>query len=269
MSDFNNILKQIEEDKENLAQLEKQKTTIDNLANTQKQTTTDIYNQQIKDTDKEYEDAYRENAVQKKVNEYYISEEMANMGLTNSGLNRTQITANQLSYANNKAKIDRQRQSMVDGLTREMTSLLTEIENSRASSLQKAEDDWNSNNMSTALEIHNSQLEAETEQAKSYYNYLSNQQSLTHGLTTAQINKLSEYLSKKDYVSAENYLDIYGDTLSNSDIKYWFGLFPDSYINGDRDIAVKYGDANGDGYYDVRDMVRAKKKSAAEASKIY
>ena len=73
---------------------------------TEKKLTTDQYNRQINETENSYEDLYRENAVQKLINEREVAENMANLGLTDSGLNRTQQTAVQLSYANNKNKID-------------------------------------------------------------------------------------------------------------------------------------------------------------------
>ena len=67
---------------------------------TEKKLTTDTYNRQIDETSKSYEDLYDENAVNRLVNEREVAENMANLGLTDSGLNRTQQTAVQLSYAN-------------------------------------------------------------------------------------------------------------------------------------------------------------------------
>lgn len=135
------------------------KTVYDNNA----KTITDSYNAQIDEAKDSYEDQYRENAVQKKVNEFYIAEEMANMGLTNSGLNRTQITANQLSYSNNKAKIDMQRQSMVDKLTLEMQGYLTENENTRISAEQSIKDAHEQADLVEATESYNTQLQAEVD----------------------------------------------------------------------------------------------------------
>lgn len=126
-------------------------------------TITDNYTAQIDEANKSYDDEYRENAVQKKVNEFYIAEEMANMGLSNSGLNRTQLTANQLSYSNNKAKIDMQRQSMVDKLTLEMQGYLTENENQRVSSEQSIRDAHDQADLAEATESYNTQLQAEVD----------------------------------------------------------------------------------------------------------
>lgn len=72
---------------------------------TQRRQTQDTYDRQIKDTNNSYEDMYRENAVQKLINEREIAEDMANSGLTDSGLNRTQQTAVQLPMPTARTKL--------------------------------------------------------------------------------------------------------------------------------------------------------------------
>lgn len=103
-----------------------------------------LYEDQIEESGREYDDLERSNAVQKLINEREIAESMANMGLTNSGLNRTQQTAVQLSAANNSSKIARERQSMVNSLTREMTSMLADIELNRSNDAQSINQTYDS-----------------------------------------------------------------------------------------------------------------------------
>lgn len=172
MADYKAIRKSYEEDEELNASLSKKLETNNTLYDNQKATLTDTYNKQIEDSKADYEDAYRENAVQKKINEFYIKEDMANMGLSDSGLSRSQITANQLSYSNQKADIDRQRQSMVDSLTREMTTMLADLENERMSKEQGIRDTDAQYRDSLAASQYNTEVEAETEQTKAYYDYL-------------------------------------------------------------------------------------------------
>ena len=100
------------------------------------------YAGQISDAEKSYDSAYRDNAVQKKVNEFKIAEDMANMGLSNSGLSRMQVTANNLSYANKKGEITKQKQSMVDSLTRDMTALLGELDINKQNAAQGIKDNY-------------------------------------------------------------------------------------------------------------------------------
>ena len=89
------------------------------------------YDTQVFEQGKAYEDQYRENAVQKEINKRQVAESMANLGLTDSGLNRTQQTAVQLSYGNNKANIDRQRQSGMDSLNYSRRQALDTTEQNR------------------------------------------------------------------------------------------------------------------------------------------
>ncbi len=51
------------------------------------------YQKDIADVPKQYASGYDANAVQQRINERNVAERMANMGLTDSGLNRTQQTA--------------------------------------------------------------------------------------------------------------------------------------------------------------------------------
>ena len=88
---------------------ESEKAVVNKTADTNRQTITDDYNAQIANTEQSYDELIDQNAVQKIINERKIAENMANMGLTDSGLNRTQMTAAQLSYSNNRAKINQQR----------------------------------------------------------------------------------------------------------------------------------------------------------------
>ena len=108
---------------------------INDTAKKQTDIINENYGAQIKEAQTAYDDQYRANAVQKLVNERQVAESMANSGLTNSGLNRTQQTAIQLSYANSRAEIDRKRQSAIDTLNREMTAKLTDIDTTAASSV--------------------------------------------------------------------------------------------------------------------------------------
>lgn len=115
-----------------------------------------LYDKQVKSTNKDYdtqifeqgrayEDQYRENAVQKEINKRQVSESMANLGLRDSGLNRTQQTAVQLSYGNNKANIDRQRQSGIDSLNYSRRQALDTIELNRANTNAEMESTYNNN----------------------------------------------------------------------------------------------------------------------------
>ena len=145
---------------------ESEKAVVNKTADTNRQTITDDYNAQIANTEQSYDELIDQNAVQKIINERKIAENMANMGLTDSGLNRTQMTAAQLSYSNNQAKINQQRQSAVDTLARAMNAQLSDIENTRAANLQSIDSSYDNQAVSNATSIYNKELEQETEITK-------------------------------------------------------------------------------------------------------
>lgn len=146
--------------------LEKAKADNTSFYSTQANSTNKLYDEKVDKQSKAYEDSYRENAIQKLINERQVAENMANLGLTNSGLNRTQQTAVQLSYANNKAGIDKQKQSAISDLNLARTQALDTIEQKRladeASIIQNYENMLNK----SAQSIYEEQIKAENERIK-------------------------------------------------------------------------------------------------------
>lgn len=135
---------------------------------TQREQTQNTYNQQIRDTESSYEDLYRENAVQKFINEKEIAENMANLGLTDSGLNRTQQTAAQLSYANSKNKIDVNRRKAVDSLTLALANAISSIDMEKAQAAEKIRSSYESSWQSLAQSSWAKEQEEETARLKEY-----------------------------------------------------------------------------------------------------
>lgn len=143
----------------------------DKMYDTQRQQTQNTYNRQIKDTNNSYEDMYRENAVQKLINEREIAEDIAGLGLTDSGLNRTQQTAVQLSYANGKNKIDVNRQKAVDTLTASLADAISSIDANKLAAAEKIRSSYESSWNSAAQSTYAKELEEQTKQQKQYYDY--------------------------------------------------------------------------------------------------
>lgn len=123
----------------------------------------------VNDTKVGYESEYQKNAVQKLINEKKVAETNANLGLTDSGLNRTQQTAVQLSYANQKGKIDLARQGALDDLALKLTSALTEIETNRSVDLLTADQKYNDKAYLAAQTNYNNDLTALNNQIASGY----------------------------------------------------------------------------------------------------
>ena len=143
----------------------------DKVYDTQKQQTQNTYNRQIDETSKSYEDLYDENAVDRLVNEQKIAENMANLGLTDSGLNRTQQTAVQLSYANSKNKIDVTRQKAIDSLTASLADAISKIDTDKLSAAENIRSNYDKSWQSAAQSTYATELEEQTKQQKQYYDY--------------------------------------------------------------------------------------------------
>lgn len=166
-------------DEEKKKQREKYKTDMQadiDLSNagydSQINSTQNYYDRQIGDAKTAYDSEYQKNAVQKLINEKKIAEKNANLGLTDSGLNRTQQTAVQLSYANQKGKLDLARQSALDNLTLAMTDAITTLQNQKAASARDITKQWNDYADTQAqniyntkyngyVDMHNAQVEAD------------------------------------------------------------------------------------------------------------
>jgi hypothetical protein len=80
----------------------------------------------VKETEVSYRDVYDANAVTELVARRNTEEAMANMGLTDSGLNRTQQTAISLQRGRADTKATQQKQAAVDAIMRELDNYRTQ-----------------------------------------------------------------------------------------------------------------------------------------------
>ena len=123
----------------------------------QRQNTQALYQGQIADTTASYEDALRSNETQKFLNQRAMERRMAEMGLTDSGLNRTQQTAVMLSAANNRGAIERQRQKAVDTLAATMASELATIDAKKAAAAQEITNTFENNAYTQGTSLYNNE----------------------------------------------------------------------------------------------------------------
>lgn len=164
-------------------------------------TTQKYYDKQIGDAKIAYDSEYQKNAVQKLINEKQIAEKNANLGLTDSGLNRTQQTAAQLSYANQKGKIDLARQSALDNLTLAMTDAITTLQNQKATSARNITNKWNNYADTQAqniydtkyngyVDMYNAQVKADADVQKAAI-----EANNSKGASFTEFNKINEEIS--------------------------------------------------------------------------
>lgn len=168
------------------------------------------YDNAVTDTKVGYESEYQKNAVQKLINEKKVAETNANLGLTDSGLNRTQQTAVQLSYANQKGKIDLARQGVLDDLALNLTSALTEIETNRSVDLLAADQKYNDKAYLAAQTNYNNDLTALNNQIASGYEQYS-------AIAQAEIDAAAEVQKAAISASASG-----SNSGSGSDTLLWY-----------------------------------------------
>jgi hypothetical protein len=131
----------------------------------------------IKDAEHAYDDVINIANVQRLVDERAVSEAMANMGMTDSGLNRTQQTAVQLSASRKIAEAQIARQKQIDALALQIRQNILDVEKQRSADLAEAEtsrqadimgieDTYNTNRNKFATDMYEQTQKAEQERNK-------------------------------------------------------------------------------------------------------
>lgn len=113
---------------------EEEKKKVNQIFNKQKEQINANANASIADAERSYDEQQRAIAVQKLINERKVAESMANLGLTDSGLNRTQQTAIQLSAANAGYNLNRQKQQAIDKIKLQRDNDISTVEQKRLAS---------------------------------------------------------------------------------------------------------------------------------------
>ena len=112
---------------------------------------------QIDASDASYAKVYDRANVQRIVNERYAKEMAANMGLSNSGYNRTQQTQIMLSYNNAVLETDFQKAAAANTIRSQLASIKADIEAEKASSALSIKESYDK----LATDTYNQELAAE------------------------------------------------------------------------------------------------------------
>ena len=257
---------------------EEAKAKEESIYGSKKQTVTDIYNKQSDDTSVAYEDAYRDNTVQKFINEREVAENMANLGLTDSGLNRTQQTAIQLSYANNKAKINRQKPAQLDTIAQTLATELSAIEQEHLSNVASIDKEYDGYITSTANDNYSEAVKTEAEIEKARINAeaeLEKERISTSAKAAENISKFS-YGTSVSMSYGSNGNIIYTDESGNS-VKMRAGANPytgevnsDLLVNGEYDASRAFSNGYQPRYYKGKQLTGyTPPKNSKQTSKAY
>lgn len=147
--------------KENEKQKKKDIADINAQTDTNKQIISDSYKTKIADTNASYDELNKKNEAQRLLNQRYIERKAAEMGLTDSGFNRTQLTASQLAYSNQQGNIMRDQQKAVDTLAMAMKSQLAELDMKRNTSLNDLDRSYNQYAIEQAEKLYNDDVSAQ------------------------------------------------------------------------------------------------------------
>lgn len=114
------ILNAQEKEKEN------QKAGVDKKYESLSKEISEKYSSDIQALTEIYDDYIDKSYVQKLIDKKQVQETLANMGLTDSGIHRTEQTAVQLSHSNRVGKYTALKQQQIDSLAKEMRGKLTD-----------------------------------------------------------------------------------------------------------------------------------------------
>ncbi len=127
----------------------------------------------IETTKQSYEDVFRKNRLNQIINEEKAKERMANLGLIDSGLNRTQQTAIQLQAANADAAAVRNRQAAIDTIRSGIADAIAVNDAKKADYKRERTSYWNekadvmiANEYNTRVAEENARIEAELKAAE-------------------------------------------------------------------------------------------------------
>ena len=205
----------------------------------------------VKETEASYRGVYDANAVSELVACRNVEEAMANMGLTDSGLNRTQQTAISLQRGRADTQTTQQKQSAIDAIMRELDNYRTQntaekaaasrniyaqadadISNYRnneealarqnAASLYAADQEAEAASIKAEQEAAEKQAQYNLDMLKLGYVYddtaggYVKQETSTGGLTDAQIKIAVDYANSNGISYADAVKEIFGVTVSGS-----------------------------------------------------
>lgn len=223
----------------------------------------DNYAVDVANTEEAYNKLYDTNAVSRIVNERKIAENMANLGLTDSGLNRTQQTANQLSYANTNNQIGIQKQKAIDTLAQTMRNKITELDIQKNEDIAGIKSAYKQSAMQQATDIHNAEVKADadkyaadisaTQNAQKRYgemvdDYYADVFPMLKGTRYDDDGNLipSAYTNEEKANMFERWINKYSDVADSATIASYFDKLPQEVKNV---LLQRYGGAPTIGYF--------------------
>ena len=181
-----------------------QKGILDNNLATNKTLLEAETSLQKADLDEAYEKNVQAVDVQRRLNERYLERKAAEMGNTNSGLSRTQLTANQLSAGNAINDYGVQRQKAIDSLDAAMKAQMLQYQT-------QYNNDVATLDMNAANQKANLQMEADNQKAQIEAGYIDSAKTQYVANQKAQIEAEEKAVEKTETTRKNAYSDIYSE----------------------------------------------------------
>ena len=195
----------------------------------------------VKDIDAQYNDIIDISNVQKLINEKQVSEAMANAGLSDSGLNRTQQTAIQLSHSNAVSEAKIARQKSVDALALAMRQKISSIKSNQEASKANVDSELAEGNQKL-IETYQKQGDTAYTAKNDLITSLNNPEKTTNEKTGLLYNYVGQYGAD--------------DTLNNYAKSYFSELMADDKATKESKKTAAKMYANAFGVYAVDELVK-------------
>jgi hypothetical protein len=148
------------------AQLSKDRGIINSDLKTALQAEEDAYNEGVAEVNQSYTDAIRKNETQRLLNQRAIERKAAEMGLTDSGFNRTQQTANQIASSNAASDVELAKAKAVNTLAATMRANKLKLQSGAKASISELENAYDKAASDTATDLYKADLDAAEKQNK-------------------------------------------------------------------------------------------------------
>ena len=187
---------------------------INKIIDTSTKTATDKIQAQADSIPQQYQYGYDINAIQQKINERQVAERMNDLGLTDSGLNRTQQTAINIQRSNADAALTQQKNNAINSLKNQIAEITKNAELSKQQNA--AESRYNLAQTNNAL--YNSLMDEAENKAQAYAaNWQAQQASLAKARVDAVNNlqtDLPKFIEKYEEEASNVYLTKGKDALN-------------------------------------------------------
>lgn len=188
----------------------------------------------------QYQSSFDANAIQQLINERQVAERMANMGMTNSGLNRTQQTAINIQRSNADAALRTQINSATNSLKQQIADLYASGESQKAENSAKARYDLEQKNQA----VYSTMMDNLSSNASAYEKAMIEADAKAEEARIKAAQEQEEWYLQNGYSQDENGNWVYTGKLNtqNFDMEKYNEAYEEAYNLYDPNDTTKFYD---------------------------